>query len=133
MTLLREWNEKCVPPWEEKDLQKKLRDARANVGTVRMARQPEQIPGFGANESADDPHRLAEIYLNMSRVDGLNTLVLWNGEWYRWNGVAYAPVAEAEIRADFTRTIKAEFDQINRVETMPVAGTDRHEPSASAR
>jgi hypothetical protein len=39
MLLFREWNEKCVPPWDEKDLQKKLRDARVKVGSARMTRQ----------------------------------------------------------------------------------------------
>ena len=49
-------------------------------------------------------------------MDGVNTLVAWNGDWYRWNGVAYAVVTEAEIKADLTRTIKSDFDQINRLE-----------------
>ena len=124
MSLLREWNQKCQPPWDEKDLQKKLRDARANVSVSRPMQPREEMPKLGANEAVDDPHRLAELYLSKSRVDGMNTLVLWSGEWHRWTGVAYVPVAEAEIKADFTRTIKAEFDQINRVETMPVAGTE---------
>ena len=116
MPLLREWNQKCVPPWEEKDLQKKLRDARANVSLNRITRTPDEVPVFSTNEAVDDPHRLAQLYLNRSKVDGVNTLVTWNGDWYRWNGVAYAVVTEAEIKADLTRTIKNDFDQINRLE-----------------
>src|SRR5262249_46942171 len=32
MTVLAEWNERCQPPWQEKDLSKKTRDAAKTIG-----------------------------------------------------------------------------------------------------
>ena len=133
MPLFREWNQKCEPPWEEKDLQKKLRDARIKVGPARMTRQLDGTPAIGINEAADDPHRLAEIYLSKGRVDGVNTLLHWNGDWYRWDGVAYTAVADSEIKAELTRTIKAEFDQINRVERLRPVTDEQTEPARTPR
>ena len=57
MTLLREWNQKCQPPWEEKDLKKKLRDARAKVNLNQPMQPRENVPALGTNEAVDDPHR----------------------------------------------------------------------------
>ena len=129
MTLLREWNQKCQPPWTEKELQKKLRDGRIKAGSERMAQRRE---GVRAVEAADDPHRLAEVYLNKSRVDGFNTLAHWRGDWYRWNGTAYVMVSDDEIKAAMTAAIKNEFDQLSRVEQLPVAG-DNAEPTRPSR
>ena len=123
MEVFREWNSKCEPPWTEKDLRKKLHDARLNVTRPRSVQLDGQQAGSeplndNLREYADDPHRLAEIYLKQRRVEGMSTVVFWNGDWYRWNGAAYVVVSENEIKAEVTRAIKEEFDQLNRVERL---------------
>jgi putative DNA primase/helicase len=125
MTLFREWNERCQPPWEDKDLRKKLRDAAEKVRPRATAR-----PGSGAGElgdgaaavlpapraleETDDPHRLAQLYLAGGLADdGEVTVRFWNSDWYRWGGEAYRQVPEADVRAGLTKAITAEFDRIS--------------------
>ena len=129
-----EWNETCQPPWEEKDLRKKLRDAAAEVGTqlslgfpVRPSNRPDfgeeatqvNLPVLASHEAADDPHRLAQLYVNANRTeDGVGKRRFWNGDWYRWEGLAYRQAADVGIDAELTRTIKEEFDRLNLVERL---------------
>lgn len=66
------------------------------------------------NEAADDPHRLARLFIAQSctHPDGL-TQRYWRDESHRWNGSAYRPLPEKELRAELTATIKTEMDRIN--------------------
>ena len=43
------------------------------------------------NEAADDPHRLARLFLADHHANGLLTLRWWREEWFRWDGGAAAP------------------------------------------
>jgi putative DNA primase/helicase len=65
-------------------------------------------------EAADDPHRLARLYLDQHcrHADGL-TLRFYREEWHRWYGSAYRTVPEKELRAALTKSTKAEFDRLN--------------------
>jgi putative DNA primase/helicase len=133
LEVLKEWNEACQPPWGEKELLHKLEDAAERAGPQANAFLPPSnsqvgagggesepdLPVLPAREAADDPHRLAQLFLGESRADdGAVTLRHWNGDWYRWDGAAYRPVPEAEVRAGLTRTIKAEFDRLNLLERL---------------
>ena len=64
-------------------------------------------------EAADDPHRLARIYLanECQHPDG-RTLQYWRQEWHRWDGTAYRVIPDRELRADVTRVVKAEMDRV---------------------
>jgi P4 family phage/plasmid primase-like protien len=66
------------------------------------------------NEAADDPHRLARLFLADHHANGLLTLRWWREEWFRWDGGAYRPVADKELRAELTTRIKTDFDRRNR-------------------
>src|SRR6266498_890555 len=87
--------------------------------------QPEKKRAFATNralarlrpnEAADDPHRLARLYLGerCTHADGL-TLRFWRGEWYRWDGSAYRTLPEKELRAELTVSTKAEMDRSNLI------------------
>jgi putative DNA primase/helicase len=135
MAPFREWNERCQPPWREKDLRKKLRDADRKVRAQAAAPAGAQggeggggeagaadLPALNALEAADDPHRLAQLYLAGGKADdGEVTVRCWNGDWYCWDGPAYRQVPETDVRAGLTRAIKGEFDRISVLDQVIAA------------
>jgi putative DNA primase/helicase len=122
------WNETCQPPWGEKDLRKKIKDAAGHAGgqhNLLLRRdgeeggdaEREELPA--AREAADDPHRLAQLFLRDGRDEqGQPTVRCWNGDWYGWDGLAYRLISEGEVRAGLTRSIKEEFDRLNLLERL---------------
>jgi len=70
--------------------------------------------GAGPLEAPDDPHRLATLYLKArcTHEQGL-TLRFWREEWWRWTRGAYRALAAKELRAELTRAVKAEMNQLN--------------------
>jgi putative DNA primase/helicase len=133
LSVIGPWNETCQPPWTEKDLRKKLKDAAERAG-----RQPNLLPRADSTEmqeeafelpetreAPDDPHRLAQLFLrNSSAEEGRSTVRYWNGDWYQWDGLAYRLLSEGEMRAGLTRSIKREFDRLNLLERLgPVLST----------
>jgi len=66
-------------------------------------------------EAADDPHRLARLYAEKcgTSPSGEPTLHYWRDEWHEWDGSGYATIPAAEIKAEMSGVIKAEFDRIN--------------------
>jgi putative DNA primase/helicase len=133
LPILQEWNETCQPPWPEKDLRKKLRDAASRAaqgnGALPTVGRNEVIGTDGAaldavafpeaREAPDDPHRLAQVFLQGGvRQEGQITIRCWNGDWYQWDGQAYRLVSEGEVRAELTRSIKQEFDRLNVLERL---------------
>jgi putative DNA primase/helicase len=72
--------------------------------------------GLTPNESADDPHRLARLFIGerCQHADGL-TLRFWREEWNRWDGSAYRILPEKELRAELTASAKAEMDRVNLI------------------
>jgi putative DNA primase/helicase len=72
--------------------------------------------GLTPNEAADDPHRLARLFIGerCEHAEGL-TLRSWREEWHRWDGPAYRILPEKELRAELTVSAKAEMDRINLI------------------
>ncbi len=72
-------------------------------------------PDPSPREADDDPHRLARLFLTRrySHAEGL-TLRYWLERWHRWDGAAWRVVPDAEVAAELTTGIKAEFDRIAR-------------------
>ena len=70
--------------------------------------------GLVPNESADDPHRLAHLYIaeRCEHPDGL-TLRSWREQWHRWDGSAYHELPDAELQGELTASAKREMDRIN--------------------
>ena len=136
MSLLRQYNDRCSPPWSDAELAHKLDDARDEIDEagefgVRLLedrRQRHSANGSAAstgqqtpittpitvNEADDDPHRLARINLAQyaSRRSG-RTLHYWRDEWYVWKNQRYQKISERDFRAKLSWVIKQEFDRIN--------------------
>ena len=64
------------------------------------------------NESVDDPHRLARVFLEKyARKDGL-TLRFYRGEFWSWSDGSYSHrVKSSDLQQDITHDIKTEFDK----------------------
>jgi putative DNA primase/helicase len=79
-------------------------------------------------EAADDPHRLARLFVgkHCQHADGL-TLKHWHEEWNRWDGSAYRILPENELRAELTATVKAEMDRLN-LHAQILAAAAGHDP-----
>jgi putative DNA primase/helicase len=77
---------------------------------------PEPPRGLEPIEAADDPHRLAGLFLKQKchHADAI-TLRFWREEWHRWNGSAYEVVPDKELRAELTRSAKEEMDRMNLI------------------
>ena len=72
--------------------------------------------GLSPNEAADDPHKLARIFIGESckNPEGL-TLHFWRDEWTRWDGTAWRTLAGKELAAELTQSAKAELDRVNLI------------------
>src|SRR5262249_33859732 len=80
------------------------------------------------NEAADDPHRLARLFIleSCQHTDGL-TVRFWREEWHRWDGSVYRILPEKELRAELTASAKAEMDRINLI-AQKLAEKDKPAP-----
>jgi putative DNA primase/helicase len=81
---------------------------------MASAKPPEKPEPDTALEADDDPHRLARLFVEQSRFDGLlDTLRYWREEYHRWDGAAYRPLPSKEVRAELATSVKSEFDRLN--------------------
>jgi putative DNA primase/helicase len=63
-----------------------------------------------------NPHRLAQSFLMSAfAFAGGIALRYWRDEFHSWDGTAYHPVPQGEIRAELTRWIAGEFERIYRL------------------
>jgi putative DNA primase/helicase len=123
--LWQHYNPRCQPPWSEKELRHKCREADTKPFTKPRGwllagdgwRPPagRRPPGAAdeareVEEAVDDPHRLARLYLADHRHDDGLTLRYWREEFHRWDGTAWRTVPDKEVRAELCQRIKAEFD-----------------------
>lgn len=69
----------------------------------------------GVIEAANDPHRLAKLYIADGSGNGVPLIRYWREEWHRWEGGSYVRVPSKEIRAAVNRRTKQEFDRLNRL------------------
>jgi putative DNA primase/helicase len=69
----------------------------------------------GPNEAIDDPHRLARTYVEKRRshADG-PTLRFHRDEKFAWDGRAYRPIPDGDLRAEVSAAVKVIFDDANR-------------------
>jgi putative DNA primase/helicase len=84
--------------------------------------------GLAPNEAADDPHRLARLYIGQrcQHAEGI-TLRYWREEWHRWGGSAYRVLPDKEMRAELTASAKAEMDRVNLI-AQKLADKDKPPP-----
>lgn len=156
--LLDHYNPRCEPPWSEAELLHKCRDADKpgykhprgwlrDQEPERQARSPRSAPppastppaGQGAKPAVsvgveeDDPHRLARLYLAQHQHPEGSTLRFWSEEFVCWRDGAYDRVPIAELRADLTQFLEAEFVRLHapRVKAYEAArekGSDQKPP-----
>jgi hypothetical protein len=105
LPLMREYSQRCVPPWSEAEIDHKLKDAetksRRPWGYLRNAERPvEDVTG-----EVDDPHYLARSFIRGQ------VWRYWGGSYWHYDGTRYVAVAEEVVRDMLTRHIKAEFDR----------------------
>ncbi len=113
------WNNRCQPPWDWPGLLhkaeqacslEKKRDRVENRGSGPPSENGDgRHDGRKVNEAADDPHRLARIFMEK----GIGNLVFYRGEFHQWRESAYRPMADYEVAAGQTKAIKAEFNRFN--------------------
>jgi putative DNA primase/helicase len=82
---------------------------RSNTGAGNTSKAPD-----GPREVADDPHRLARLYVALRGTEeGQQALYCHRDEWYRWDSCSgYRPMPANEIRSEITHLVKREFDRI---------------------
>jgi putative DNA primase/helicase len=89
------------------------------------------------NEAEDDPHRLSRLYSAKFEGDDGRSMHWWREEWQRWNGAAYRPTPEKEVKAELCQAVKEEFDRLNveAVERWAVASAQGQKvgPKPTAR
>ena len=67
--------------------------------------QPETDASAVFEESVDDPHRLARVFLASHK--GLR---LWRDQFFIWEDGAYRVLSDSELRGLVTKVVKGEFD-----------------------
>lgn len=130
LEVMRPWNERCSPPWSEKELRHKLQDASKQPGEKGYllgegGQRNDTKPGSGeaagsengkvtAERAEDDPSRLAGVVLD-SRfvVEGKVVLRFWQQGWWRWDEGAYQPLSEDELRAGVWKVLDEEFGRLS--------------------
>jgi putative DNA primase/helicase len=102
------------PQSQHPDQHEQERQPQAEPQTETAPAQLAQ-PEPQVNEADDDPHRIARLYLEGYRADGVSTLVFWRDEIHRWDGSRslYRAVPDGEVRGEVVRCIKREFDRIS--------------------
>jgi putative DNA primase/helicase len=112
MPFAMDWNTRCVPPWEEKDLFRKLTEAD-KFNTPRGwllaadADHGEMDEDLPAEPPIDNPHSLALKFLE--KRNRTNTLRFWRDEFLEWTAGAYRLIPNGELRAEITSFIKRVF------------------------
>jgi putative DNA primase/helicase len=74
---------------------------------------PEPLPAVF--EGDQDPHRLARLFLDEHRHPDGPLHVFWREEHYRWDGSAWRPLPDKELRAELCQAIKREADRLNAI------------------
>lgn len=84
-----------------------------------------------ANESDDDPHRLARLYLGRygSSPDHGPTLKYWRQEWFPWCGEHYERVSAKELRPAVTAAVKEQFNLDHQADLLALSTQAEKEPT----
>jgi putative DNA primase/helicase len=98
---------------------------------LAAATDPEPPVAVAPIEAADDPHRLARLFIaeRCRHADGL-TLRFWREEWQRWDGSAYRVLPDGELGAELTASVKREMDRVNLLAQKLAAAKGEKPPPA---
>jgi putative DNA primase/helicase len=133
LLLLKEYNQRCDPPWTDSELEHKLQEATEKGGergyllkgrddwtTALSATQG--VEGVGANLEFErgqeaDSYRLARLFLSQNYMspDGVPTLWLLKGEYYTWRDGRYHVTDKQELRSKIAKFCEGEFTRIGQL------------------
>lgn len=137
LPLLQEWNAACQPPWTEAELMHKIEQAATEGTAVESGAHLQSLNSPSATgkaiEDIDDPHRLAESFLQKYTYLGIRTLGYWRGSLHFWNGVRYTEVSMNDIRAKIVKHTKREFDSAAKSATKKKDKTAKKVPTSLVR
>ena len=131
--ILEQYNQRCLPPWDDKALQHKVDVAIAHTGTKpkgwrRIANpiEGEFYPPFGAVILS--PNRTkpsAEAFLREKYKAGkVTTLKFYLGEFYRWTGNCYQPIHKNIIRGEVLKWLTNAV-MLKKDEPVPFSANSR--------
>jgi putative DNA primase/helicase len=117
--------ERCDPPLPEIEVQ----TIATSLSCYETRHEP-SANGKPVNEAADDPHKLARLFLQArcTHKDG-PTLKFWREQFWRWDDGSYHVVPDKELRAHVTRTVKNEMNRINQ----EALGAEQEKPPMARR
>ena len=104
------------PDYRARTIDKAIRDCTATYEPKPKPGAKPSSNGTGhqqidINEGADDPHRLARIFLSQQ-----TRIVCHRGEFHLWEGSAYRPFPDREVNLGTAKIAKQEFDRLNPIE-----------------
>jgi len=85
-------------------------DLKQLIDNATEPAQPISLEDIPLLETADDPHKLARLFLKERP-----TLKCWRDELYEHDGAAYQIIPPEEIKASITEVAKREFDRCYRI------------------
>jgi putative DNA primase/helicase len=97
--------------------------ARGDVATASRSGRRRRVDAAPAVvEAADDPNRLARLFLDGHRDrEGQLLFRYWQDEAYLWRDGAYRKKATGDARAEVVSVVKAEFDRLAAVKARALA------------
>src|SRR5262249_41638270 len=122
LTAIQEWNARCVPPWTEQDLRKKLTDAGQEPVTFRLRdAERQQIGSFHPagprpqNGAENPPYPLTDTG-NAERLrdrhgENLRYCFVW-GKWICWDDTRWKIDDTGEIWRKCKDTVRATYAEI---------------------
>lgn len=118
--LLDEFNARCQPPWSDAELAHKIADADHFDGP----RGSKLIAA--AHDQANDPYRLADLFLGQEPHPEGHTWRFWRDEWWHWDGGRYVRMADSELKAQLGIAIRLEMEDVQRRQAARVAADYQH-------
>lgn len=106
------------------DSGKTMQDLLELVEATPEWRPTEEV--IDVREADDDPHRLAEVYLIETSVNGETSLKYWKGGFWLYSDGHYSDKPQAEIVPSVNRAIRDEFLRVARLSRKEVKPVKRH-------
>jgi putative DNA primase/helicase len=134
MPLLSEYNQTCQPPWEQRDLQRKLSEARKlRNGDSGYLLKDGAFKTSGLRDTAQDadeqafkdaklsPSSLdvgleAKHFLTEFTEDGISKLRYWLGMFFLWRDGRYEEFSKDEVRALICQHLNESYSKIGTSE-----------------
>jgi hypothetical protein len=99
-----------------------------NTVAISSAKGPNDAPAAaGPNDAPENPHRLAAGFLTTINPAGEPLrLRFWRGDFVKWNGSAYSPVSDDDLKARVTSWVRDEFVRVNELDLVAWGADGSH-------